>query len=210
MRQDFLLLNDAPVGVFLGAAWLCTLGWFSSNYELLLSLCVNGIQHTLKGDKTSNSHRVSITCPSASPYASPALLVKDMTWCFCVDYVALNKQTVPDHFPIPVVDEFLEEPHCTTVFSKLDLKSGYHQIRMKAEDMPKTAFRTHDGHYEYLVMPFVLSNAPSSFRVLKSLIPAILATNHRFSYDILVFSRRADEHEGHLRAVLQILHANQL
>lgn len=147
--------------------------------------------------------------PSTNPFSSLVLLVKkcDGSWRFCVDYRTLNVITVKDHFLIPMVDELLDELGGTKWSSKLDLMQGYHQILMNEDDIGKTAFRTHHGHYEFRVMPFGVYNAPSSFQAIMNKLcqPYLHKYIIIFFYDILIYSRTFSNHPLNLESAFRVI-----
>jgi hypothetical protein len=152
--------------------------------------------------------------PSVSPWGAPVLFVKkkDGSMRMCIDYRQLNKVTVKNRYPLPRIDDLFDQLQGAQCFSKIDLRSGYHQLRIRNEDIPKTAFRTRYGHYEFLVLSFGLTNAPAAFmdmmnRVFRPFIDKFVIV---FIDDILVYSRSKEEHEEHLRLVLQTLRDHQL
>ena len=152
--------------------------------------------------------------PSASPYGAPVLFVKkkDGSLRLCVDYRALNKLTIRNRYPIPRIAELLDRLKGARVFSKLDLRQGYHQIRVAEGHEERTAFRTRYGQFEFLVLPFGLTNAPATFMTLMNEVfqPALDRFVVVFMDDILVYSSSMEEHARHLRAVLDILRQHKL
>ncbi|GJZ63696.1 putative reverse transcriptase domain-containing protein [Tanacetum coccineum] len=152
--------------------------------------------------------------PSSSPWGAPVLFVKkkDGSFRMCIDYRELNKLTVKNRYPLPRIDDLFDQLQGSSVYSKIDLRSGYHQLRVREEDIPKTAFRTRYGHYEFQVMPFGLTNAPAVFmdlmnRVCKPYLDKFVIV---FIDDILIYSKNKEEHEGHLKLILELLKKEKL
>ena len=144
-----------------------------------------------------------------SPWGAPVLFVKkkDGSMRLCIDYRELNKVTIKNRYPLPRIDDLFDQLQGATVFSKIDLRSGYHQLRIRDRDIPKTAFRSRYGHYEFIVMSFGLTNAPAVFmdlmnRVFKDFLDTFVIV---FIDDILVYSKTEAEHEEHLHKVLETL-----
>nr|GEX67447.1 retrotransposon protein, putative, Ty3-gypsy subclass [Tanacetum cinerariifolium] len=152
--------------------------------------------------------------PSSSPWGAPVLFVKkkDGSFRMCIDYRELNKLTVKNRYPLPRIDYQFDQLQGTSVYSKIDLRTCYHQLRIREEDLPITAFRTRYGHYEFRVMPFGLTNAPSVFmdlmnRVCKPYLDKFMIV---FIDDILIYSKSKEEHEEHLKTILELLKREQL
>lgn len=151
---------------------------------------------------------------SSSPYNSPILFVrkKDKTMRMCVDFRLLNNETIKDRFPLPKIDELISKIGKAQIYSKLDLMSGYHQVRIAKDDMHKTAFSTDKGHYEWVVMPFGLTNAPATFQRMMNEVLEDYIDDYVQVYldDIFIYSESLETHYQHIRNVLQRLRTNEL
>nr|GEU57629.1 reverse transcriptase domain-containing protein [Tanacetum cinerariifolium] len=152
--------------------------------------------------------------PSSSPWGASVLFVKkkDGSLWMCIDYRELNKLTVKNRYLLPRIDDLFDQLQGSSIYSKIDLRSVYHQLRVREEDIPKTAFRTRYGHYEFHVMPFGLTNAPPVFmdlmnRVCKPYLDKFVIV---FIDDILIYSKSKKDHEGHLRQILNLLKKDEL
>ncbi|GJS83588.1 putative reverse transcriptase domain-containing protein [Tanacetum coccineum] len=152
--------------------------------------------------------------PSHSPWGAPVLFVKkkDGSMRMCIDYRKLNKLTIKNRYPLPRIDDLFDQLQGACCFSKTDLRSGYHQLRVREEDIPKTAFRTRYGHFEFTVMPFRLTNAPTIFMdVMNSVCkPYLDKFVIVFIDDILIYSKSEEEHEVHLKTILDLLKKEKL
>jgi hypothetical protein len=148
-------------------------------------------------------------CPSSSSWGAPVIFVekKDGTQRMCVDYRSLNDVTIKNKYPLPRIDDLFDQMRGAKVFSKIDLHYGYHQMRIRLSDIPKTAFTTRYGLYEYTVMSFALTNAPAYFMYLmnKVFMEYLDKFVVVFINDILIYPKNEEEHEEHLRLVLQKL-----
>jgi hypothetical protein len=152
--------------------------------------------------------------PSVSPWGASVLFVKkkDGTLRLCIDFRQLNKVTVKNKYPLPMIDDLFDQLKDAKIFSKIDLRSGYHQVRIKDEDISKTAFRTRYGHYEFTVVSFGLTNGPVVFMCLMNGVFRDYLDKFVIIFldDILVYSKTEEEHDKHLRMVLQMLREHQL
>ncbi|KAD6454446.1 hypothetical protein E3N88_09152 [Mikania micrantha] len=152
--------------------------------------------------------------PSSSPWGAPILFVKkkDGSMRMCIDYRELNKMTIKNRYPLPRIDDLFDQLQGACHFSKIDLRSGYHQLKVHEPDIPKTSFRTRYGHYEFTVMPFGLTNAPAAFmdmmnRICKPFLDKFIVV---FIDDILIYSKTHEDHSNHLRILLELLRQEKL
>ena len=137
---------------------------------------------------------------------------KDKTLRLCIDYRQLNRVTIKNRYPLSRIDDLFDQLRGVQVYSKINLCTGYHQLRVREADIPKTVFKMRYGHFEFIVMPFGLTNAPAAFMDLMHMVfqPYLDQFVVVFVDDILIYSKSEEEHKGHLRIVLHVLRDHQL
>ncbi|GJR94641.1 putative reverse transcriptase domain-containing protein [Tanacetum coccineum] len=181
----------------------------NNGYESRLNIisCTNTQKYLLKGWQELSDK--GFIRPSSSPWGALVLFdkKKDISFQMCIDYRELNKLTVKNRYPLPRIDDLFDQLQGASVYLKIDLRSGNHQLRVREEDILKTAFRTRYGHYEFQVMPFGLTNAPAVFmdlmnRVCKPYLDKFVIV---FINDILIYLKSKQEHEEHLKLILELL-----
>jgi hypothetical protein len=149
-----------------------------------------------------------------SPWGALVLFLKnkDGTLRLCIDYRQLNKVTIKNKYPLPRIDDLFDQLGGASIFSNIDLRSGYHQVRIKGKDIHKTTFRTRYGHYEFVVVPFGLTNSLATFMCLMNNVLSKVLDKFVLVFidDILIYSKNREEHEEHLRLVLQVLREHKL
>ncbi|GKE85085.1 putative reverse transcriptase domain-containing protein, partial [Tanacetum coccineum] len=166
------------------------------------------------GKKRLEDVPIGFIRPSSSPGGAPVLFVKkkDGSFRMCIDYRELNKLTVKNRYPLPRIDDLFDQLQGSSVYSKIDMRSGYHQLQVREEDIPKTTFKTRYGHYEFQVMPFGLTNAPAVFMDLMNRVCKLFLDKFMIVFidDILIYSKNKKEHEEHLKAILELLKKGEL
>jgi hypothetical protein len=161
-----------------------------------------------------HAYLLFVLIAGVSPWGASVIFIrkKDRSWRLCIDYHQLNKATIKNQYPLPRIDDLFDQMKGVTVFSKIDFRSGYHQLRIKEDEFPKTAFKMRFGHYKFTVLPFGLTNTPGVFMslmngVFREYLDKFVQV---FIDDILIYSRMMEEHEEHLRLVLQCLREHKL
>ncbi|GJY87755.1 putative reverse transcriptase domain-containing protein [Tanacetum coccineum] len=179
---------------------------------------IQGDKVTVKENKDKSEEKRLEDVPTVQDFPELELRIvlfvkkKDDSFRMCIDYRELNKLTVKNRYPLPRIDDLFDQLQGSSVYSKIDLRSGYHQLRVRDEDIPKTAFRTRYGHYEFQVMPFGLTNAPAVFMDLMNMVcrPYLDKFVIVFIDDILIYSKTKEEHDVHLRLILELLKKEEL
>nr|GFA82119.1 putative reverse transcriptase domain-containing protein [Tanacetum cinerariifolium] len=186
--------------------------WSYACCKITLSFGTYGNART--GQPTKELQDKDFIRPSSSPWGALVLFVKkkDGSFRMCIDYRELNKLTIKNRYPLPRIDDLFDQLQGSRYFSKIDLRSGYHQLRVREKDIPKTTFRTRYGHFEFTVMPFGLTNAPVVFMDLMNCVcrPYLDKFVIVFIDDILIYSKSKKEHEVHLKLILELLKKEKL